>query len=310
MKTPSTIICFLLLVALAGCAGKQLRIPYFHRGPAGANLAMPPLPEHIMRRAEVEKHTTAQIGVFRFADLGTNINVGYTAAGMLYQALLEHNTFSAISSEIDSQSSDPATQLDIAKQKGYDLMITGRVLQYMDGTLYQESRVDLEMKVYDVKTAEYIWYATATEVDKPIPYKDYYIFKKKGQEPVRPSILIKRNIAKFINLFTWETQHHEALTDDMKQVDIGYNHMIEKNYDKATYFFNEALRLNPNNPYAILNLGVIAEEQGKLINAAEMYAQVIELQPNQTVSQSNKSNAVGKTLTEIAKENLEALPAK
>ena len=310
MKTRTAVVGLLILVFLTGCADKQFRIPYLHRKPAGATLTMPPLPEHIMKRSKLEEHNTARIGVFRFTDMGNNIGVGYTAAGMLYQALLKYNTFAVIGSEIDNQGADLATQLGIAKQKGYDLMVTGRVLQYLDGTLYQESRVDLELKVYDVMTTENLWYATASAADQPLPNKDYYVFKKKGREPAPPSILIEKNIAKFINLFTWKTPQHESLTDDMKQVTIGYNHMIEKDYDKATYFFYEALKINPTNPYAILNLGVMAEEQGDLIGAAEKYAKVIELQPTQIVTQSNKSSAVGKTLTDLAKENLEALPAK
>jgi len=72
----------------------------------------------------------------------------------------------------------------------------------------------------------------------------------------------------------------------------------------------EALSLNPDNPYALLNMGVVYHETGRPEKAREMYERVIALQPGEQANLSNIESLEGKNLIEIAKRNLELLQSQ
>jgi tetratricopeptide (TPR) repeat protein len=95
-----------------------------------------------------------------------------------------------------------------------------------------------------------------------------------------------------------------TLTDDERLSEQGYQELSERNYREAEMLLDEALSLNPNNPYALLNMGVVYQNTGRLDEAQEMYERVIALAPEDRATVSNKNSAVGKSLTELATENL------
>ena len=68
-----------------------------------------------------------------------------------------------------------------------------------------------------------------------------------------------------------------------------------------------SLDIEPNNPYSLLNLGAVYQDTGRTWQAVEMYEKLIELNPEQTAIQSNKDRYRGRSLVEIAKENLRRL---
>ncbi len=65
------------------------------------------------------------------------------------------------------------------------------------------------------------------------------------------------------------------------------------------------LALNPNNPYALLNMGVVYQNTGRPEKAREMYNRVIELRVKAATDKS--SSDWGQELGEKAKKNLDAL---
>lgn len=293
-----------------GCATKSTQLPFrlpsVHQA-APVSTQSIPLPERIHKQPAVNDYGASRVAVFRFTDALNQKDVGYTAADKLYRIITQFNSFADVRSELAVAGTDVKDQLTMARQKKYDLIITGRVLHYLDATQYQASRADIEVKVYSAETSELIWWATSSETAFPIPQIDYFVYKTRGEMGLPTSTLLENAAAKFANMFAWSPPRTNTLTEDMKLIDQGYNLLIAREYEAAASSFRNSLAINPDNPYAFLNLGVVLEEQGDITGAAEMYRKVIVLNPSQIVKESNKLGVVGRTLTDIAKTNLDAL---
>jgi Tfp pilus assembly protein PilF len=78
-------------------------------------------------------------------------------------------------------------------------------------------------------------------------------------------------------------------------------------YEKAEALLEVALSINPDNPYALLNMGVVYQHTGRIEKAREQYVKVILMDSQETVSKSNVKGLEGKKLVDIAKRNLENL---
>ena len=197
--------------------------------------------------------------------------------------------------------------IKIAEKKHYELIITGIVRYYMDGSSLQESRVDEQIQIIHVPTKEMLWYAETVEIGKPVQSSDYIFFKIKNEPAPSTALLMSINAQKLCNMFLSVSPHYAALKKDMKWIDDGYNYLLAKDYDKARFCFEKALSINPDNPYAFLNLGVVCERRGNTSEAIKMYQKVIELNPKIVVTKSTDSRKIGYTLLDLAKDNLKTL---
>lgn len=99
-----------------------------------------------------------------------------------------------------------------------------------------------------------------------------------------------------------------SATKDMQLSDRGFQELSKGNYEQAEKDLHEALAINRFNPYAWLNLGVVYQNTGRTEKAREAYQNVISLQPETAAAESNDAAAAGKSLVDIARENLEKLP--
>jgi general secretion pathway protein D len=95
--------------------------------------------------------------------------------------------------------------------------------------------------------------------------------------------------------------------DDVQLANLGYQHLQAKQYQKAKEYFEKALKINPDNPYALLNMGVIYEVEGNRDQAIKMYEKVISLNPDAKAASSTDPENKGKPLTDIARDNMERL---
>ena len=86
-------------------------------------------------------------------------------------------------------------------------------------------------------------------------------------------------------------EHATALAD------MGFAKLQAREYGKAKGFFEQALKINPDNPYALINMGVVYEHQGAKKQAASMYRQVLDLDGQE----------VDEALRNVARENLDQL---
>ena len=85
---------------------------------------------------------------------------------------------------------------------------------------------------------------------------------------------------------------------DMKLTTQGSEAIFMNDYQSAEKYLDEALDLNPENPYALLNMGVVYENTGRKEQAISMYQKVIELNPKGKEDQS---------ITELARTKLKNL---
>jgi len=96
-------------------------------------------------------------------------------------------------------------------------------------------------------------------------------------------------------------------TKDERLSDLGYGYLQAKNYDKAAEYYEKALKLNPDNPFALLNMGVIYENKKDAQKAIEMYERLIALDPDDRAYTSTNPVQTGRKLSDIARENLNNL---
>lgn len=98
-----------------------------------------------------------------------------------------------------------------------------------------------------------------------------------------------------------------SVTQDTMLADQGYLELLKGNYERAEANFEVALSINPHNPYALLNMGVLYQNTGRLKNARELYQRLIDLNTDVVAAESFSSSFEGKKLVDIAKENLSAI---
>ena len=95
-----------------------------------------------------------------------------------------------------------------------------------------------------------------------------------------------------------------TLTEDDRLSEQGFQELSVRNYQEAERLLGEALSLNPYNPHALLNMGVVYQNTGRMEKAREMYEKVVILALEDTDTVSKRSSAVDKSLVDLAKENL------
>jgi tetratricopeptide (TPR) repeat protein len=96
-------------------------------------------------------------------------------------------------------------------------------------------------------------------------------------------------------------------SEDMQLSNQALESINDRNYIAAENYLKQALAENPNNPYALLNLGVVYQNTNRITEAKGMYEKVIKLNPTDVVDQSNMERVEGKTLADLAKYNLNML---
>ena len=261
-------------------------------------------PEHIYKRPPYDLSMDTTICVFRFTSPKYAPGSGYVAAAMLYRELLERG-FSNATAEFDVHDIRLNHIMEIADKKNYELIITGEVSYYISGSELHESRVDEQIRVIDVSTRETLWYAEVAEIGKPVYPSDYIIFSTAGKNAPSPTVLMRRNARKFCNMFLTPSEKQESVPRDMRLVNDGYNYMVNKKYEKAKSSFEKALNINPDNAYALFNLGLVHEKQGNTEEAIKIYQRIIALYQHDTGKESNAPIKIEQSLVDLARERLE-----
>ena len=260
-------------------------------------------PAHIYKRSSDDLSMDTTIGVFRFSPPEYAPGSGYAAAAMFYRELLERG-FKSVTAEFDVHDIRLDNIMEIAEKKNYELIITGQITYYISGNDLQESRVDEQIKVIDVSTRETIWYAEAVEIGKPVYASDYIFFSTAGRTPPSPTVLMRRNARKFCNMFLTTSKKQKSLPKDMRLVNDGYNYMVTKKYEKAKSLFEKALNINPDNAYALLNLGFVHEKQGNKEEAIKLYQKIIALYQGDINKASNGRIKIEQSLVALTTERL------
>ncbi len=94
--------------------------------------------------------------------------------------------------------------------------------------------------------------------------------------------------------------HAASLTD------LGFAKLQRQEYPQAKEYFLQALQIDPENPYATINLGVVYEKEGNTAAAKDMYQRVLELDASFAEEDDAAQNSY-QALKNLAKENLQHL---
>ena len=62
-------------------------------------------------------------------------------------------------------------------------------------------------------------------------------------------------------------------------------------YDEALMAWQQVLRLQPDNPFALANIGIVYTEQGRWTEAREMFVRVLSLQPDNPDAFSDQTDS-------------------
>ena len=104
-----------------------------------------------------------------------------------------------------------------------------------------------------------------------------------------------------------EELHRQVNLDHaMTLSDIGFQRLQEEKYNEARNYFQEALEINPISPYALMNLGVVSEREGKTVEAISYYQQVIDNVEND----ESRVTEGAEDLQQLCRENIERLTPK
>ena len=104
-------------------------------------------------------------------------------------------------------------------------------------------------------------------------------------------------------------QYFHPTTDPAHSValsDIGFSKMQNNDLPRAKEYFEQALKSDPKNSAAMINLGVVYEREGKKAEAESMYRRVLNLEP--PTSKSGEPPPED-PMREVARESLNNLKA-
>ena len=191
MVVPARFIGFVLFLSVltSGCT-YQRRV----------ELPPPELPEQIHAKSPLDAFRDSSVGVFRFTEPTYASGTGRTAAETVYFELRKRGIFARVINEVRHSHLGSADVMDLARANGYDLVVTGEVLYYFDGTSEQASRVIERIKVTHVPTQEVLWQATTVDEISPTEGTDYFVAMGKSAPAPPATVLLQRNAEKFCNL--------------------------------------------------------------------------------------------------------------
>jgi general secretion pathway protein D len=102
----------------------------------------------------------------------------------------------------------------------------------------------------------------------------------------------------------WQFKNTPNPQHSVELTNLGFAQLQKEEYDKARQYFEEALKIDPKNPYAIVNLGVTCERQGDIERAGKLYKKVLQLE---TTDQVTGGAGTIESLKKLARENLQQL---
>ncbi len=103
-----------------------------------------------------------------------------------------------------------------------------------------------------------------------------------------------------------EEQLHREINPEhsVKLADIGYEKLAGGQNLAAKDYFMESLEIDPNNPFALINLGVLFEKEQAYPQAIQMYQRVIDTGTYEVARNPEGYEGIDISLVQIARENI------
>lgn len=154
-----------------------------------------------------------------------------------------------------------------------------------------------------------------------------WLFKSESTSSVKTNMFIfitpriMRNPADIAGVTLQKEDNIETVMPDAKRVihpqvnkenaiiltERGFAKLLENKNAEAKEFFEEALEHDAENPYTLLNVGVVAEREGEFQRAIQYYQKVITTNTQATAIEASDPEKKGMTLVDIARENIDRL---
>ena len=189
LSSKITVYAVAMASLLGGCAYQR-----------SVTLSATGLPEEIFATPQQNDYSTSNVVLFKFTEPSFAPGMGKEAAQFLYQELLKNSVFLNVTRELGVTDIRIEKLLEIARSKKYDLLITGDLLYWLEGSLHEPSRADEQIRVIDVPTNRTLWYAKAVDIGTPAPYADYIFIEGRGARAPTARTLLKRNAEKFCKM--------------------------------------------------------------------------------------------------------------
>ncbi len=93
--------------------------------------------------------------------------------------------------------------------------------------------------------------------------------------------------------------------NSVKLADIGYELLSSGRNQEAKQYFQQALSISPNNPFALINLGVVFEKEKAYPQAIQMYQRVIDSGTPEIARSPEGYEEIDLSLVQIARENID-----
>ena len=87
-----------------------------------------------------------------------------------------------------------------------------------------------------------------------------------------------------------------TMSEDTRLTHDALDHIISEDYAAAERTLNDAYRINPENPYVLLNQGVVYQRTGRTDLARQKYNEAIRFGQNAKLSRSNNQERVNMTV--------------
>ncbi len=187
--------CLALIITsfLVGCSHQR------HNTPAWKTVVTS-LPDEIFVSPKKNPFKKSRVGIFRFQEPQYAPGTGQAAAEALFGDLLKKSVFSFVCNEAPHDYLGMKYSLDRAREQNYDLIITGKVNYYFNGSDYMLSHVNEQITVVHVQTGKILWSAAAKNSAGPFAPIDLYLFQIKGSAARPAADLFQKNAIKFSNM--------------------------------------------------------------------------------------------------------------
>lgn len=89
---------------------------------------------------------------------------------------------------------------------------------------------------------------------------------------------------------------------------LGFEALQQHDFAKATQYLGDAAQLDPGDPYVLLNLGVAYQNLGELDKARTAYEGAAKSGEGVRPARVTDPHYAGRTVAELARDNLASLP--
>ncbi len=161
------------------------------------------LPRSVYVAPEQNVYSGARTVIQVFGSPSYTKGVGKFAARSLSRQLLQEDVFSSVRLESEQDRFSIREWRHILGQEDCDLLITGKVLFFLEGSSQQPSKAVIESKAYEMAggSLHLVWHMQAEEVSQPSSAKDLYIFRLPPVPALSGQDLIERCTAQFTQAF-------------------------------------------------------------------------------------------------------------